>query len=250
MSLEIWLYTLASVLIVSLLSFIGILTLSIKTEKLKSILIYMISFSAGALFGGAFLHLLPEVVEQAGFGLNISLFVISGIAASFIVEKVIHWRHCHLPITKEHVHPFSIMNLFGDAVHNFLDGLIIGAAYLASIPVGIAATIAIILHEIPQEIADFGILLHGGFTKAKALFFNFLTALTAVLGAIIALIIGSHVEQLTTFILPFAAGGFIYIAGSDLIPELHKECKIEKSSLQFATFALGVLVMVTLLLLE
>ena len=248
--LSVWLYALGSVIIISLISFIGIVTLSIKADKLKNILIYMISFSAGALFGGAFLHLLPEAVEEAGFGLNISIYLISGIAALFIIEKVIHWRHCHLPITKEHVHPFSIMNLFGDGVHNFLDGLIIGAAYLASIPVGIATTIAIILHEIPQEIADFGILLHGGFTKAKALFFNFIVALTAVLGTILALLIGSRVENLTTFIIPFAAGGFIYIAGSDLIPELHKEVKIEKSLLQFASFVLGVGVMVMLLVIE
>ena len=248
--LEVWIYTLISVLIVSLLSFVGILTLSIKVDKLKKILLYMVSFSAGALFGDAFIHLLPEVVEETGFGLNISFYLMFGIGFSFIIEKFVHWRHCHLPITKTHVHPFAIMNLVGDGVHNFIDGLIIGASYLVSIPVGIATTLAVILHELPQEIGDFGVLLHGGFSKLKALFFNFITALTAILGAVVSLLISSYVENITTFLIPFAAGTFIYIAGSDLIPELHKEVEVKKSLLQFIAIVLGVVIMLALLLLE
>jgi len=245
--IEIWLYTLASVFIISLLSLIGIFTMSIKTEKLKSFLIYFVSFSAGALFGGAFLHLLPEIVGRVGFGLNISLSVLAGIIAFFLIEKVIHWNHCHMPITKNHVHPFSIMNLVGDAFHNFIDGLIIGASYLVSIPVGMAASIAVILHEIPQEISDFGVLLHGGFSKKKALLMNFFVALTAVLGAVVALVLGIYVENITTILIPFAAGGFIYVAGSDLIPELHKECATHKSITQMIFFVLGILIMYLLL---
>ncbi|MBC8500733.1 MAG: ZIP family metal transporter [Nanoarchaeota archaeon] len=247
---EVWLYSLISVIIVSLISFVGILTLSIKANKLKKILLYMVSFSAGGLFGDAFIHLLPEIIEEVGFSLNISLYAIFGIVFSFVVEKFIRWRHCHLPTTKEHQHPFAIMNLFGDAVHNFMDGLIIGASYLASIPVGIATTLAVVFHEIPQEIADFGVLLHGGFSKGKALFFNFMTALTAVIGAVAAIIISSYVQNVTYFLIPFAAGGFIYIAGSDLIPELHKEVKVKKSLIQITLFILGVGVMVLLLLLD
>ena len=144
------------------------------------------------------------------------------------------------------MHPYALMNLVGDGVHNFIDGLIIGASYLASIPIGIATTVAIVLHEIPQEIGDLGVLLHGGFSRNKALFFNFLIALFAVLGAIIALLLGSVVEGLTGFLLPFAAGSFIYIAGSDLIPELHKEVKASKSFIQFLIFLLGVGVMLGL----
>jgi len=248
--IDIWIYTLASVLIVSLISFVGLLTFSVKADKLKEILIYMVSFSAGALFGDAFIHLLPEAIEESGFGLNISIYVMFGIGFSFIIEKFIHWRHCHLPITKAHVHPFAMMNLVGDGVHNFIDGLIIGASYLASIPVGIATTIAVILHELPQEIGDFGVLLHGGFSKGKALFFNFITALTAILGAVISLVISSYVENITIFLIPFAAGTFIYIAGSDLIPELHKEVKVERSLMQLVAIILGVLIMLSLLLLE
>lgn len=246
---NIWLYSLVSVLIVSLISFVGILTLSINTKKLKKILLYMVSFSAGALFGDAFIHLLPEIIEEVGFGLNISIYVMFGIGFSFIIEKFIHWRHCHIT-SEEHVHPFALMNLFGDGVHNFIDGIIIGASYLVSIPVGIATTLAVIFHELPQEIGDFGVLLHGGFSKSKALFFNFITALTAVFGAVFALVLSSFVENITTFLIPFSAGTFIYIAGSDLIPELHKEVRVDKSLLQLIAIVLGVLVMLSLLLLE
>src|SRR3989338_9198941 len=198
--LNVWIYSIVSVIIVSLMSFVGVLTLSIKAENLKKILLYLVSFSAGALFGDAFIHLLPEIVEEAGFGLSISLYLMLGIGISFIIEKFIHWRHCHLPNSKEHVHPFAMMNLFGDAVHNFIDGLVIGASYLASIPVGIATTLAVIFHELPQEIGDFGVLLHGGFSKAKALFFNFVTALTAVFGAAISLLISPYVETIQHFL--------------------------------------------------
>ena len=200
-----WIYSLISVAIVSLISFAGVLTLSMKEEKLRKALLYMVSFSAGALFGDVFIHLLPEAVED-GFGLHVSISIIAGIGFSFLVEKIIHWRHCHMADSKDHIHPFAMMNLFGDGVHNFIDGLIIGSSYLASIPVGIATTIAVILHEIPQEIGDFGVLLHGGFSKSKAIFFNFATALTSVLGAAAALAIGSYTGQVTKFLIPFAAG--------------------------------------------
>jgi len=242
-----WFYTIGSVIIVSLLSFIGVLTLSIKHEKLEKFLIYLVSFSTGALFGGAFIHLIPEAVERTGFTSLLSLYILSGIIAFFVIEKFIHWRHCHIPTSKQHKHHLSIMNLVGDAFHNLLDGLIIGASYLASIPVGIATTLAVIFHEIPQEIGDFGVLLYGGFSKKKALFMNFITALTAVLGAVISLIIGNYTENLTLFLVPFAAGGFIYIAGSDLLPELHKECSSRISFLQLIFFIIGIAIMFLLL---
>ncbi len=244
-------YTLISVLIVSLISLVGVLTLSFKVHTLKRCLIYLVSFSAGALLGDVFIHLLPEIIGKNGFELNISLYILFGILFSFIVEKIINWRHCHHPTTKDHPHPFAIMNLVGDFFHNFLDGLIIGASYLASIPVGIATTIAVILHEIPQEIGDFGILLHGGFSKNKALFFNFVTALSAVLGAVLSFILAARVENSLSFLLPFAAGNFIYIAGADLIPELHKyEFTTKGSFLQLLAIILGIGIMIGLLFLE
>lgn len=244
-------YTLVSVLIVSLISLVGVLTLSLKASTLKKCLIYLVSFSAGALLGDVFIHLLPELIEESGFELSISIYILSGILFSFVIEKVINWRHCHHPTTKEHPHPFALMNLVGDFLHNFLDGLIIGASYLVSIPVGIATTIAVVLHEIPQEMGDFGILLHGGFSKNKALFLNFVTALSAVFGALVSLILTTRIENSLIFVIPFAAGNFIYIAGADLIPELHKyQFTTRGSILQLLTIILGILIMASLLLLE
>lgn len=254
-----WLYTIASVLVVSLLSLVGLAAISIKEDKLKKILIYLVSFSTGALLGDAFIHLLPEAVEEGGgMTLIISISVLAGILLAFVVEKFIHWHHCHHTHSQEclerhhhcQVQSFAKMNLIGDSAHNLIDGLIIGGSYLVSFPVGLATTLAVILHEIPQEIGDFGILLHGGYTKKRALFLNFITALAAVAGAIIALLAIQYIPHLTQFLIPFAAGGFIYIAGSDLMPEMHKETDSKKSLVQLVAFVLGILVMMLMLLME
>ena len=243
-----WSYTLLSILIVSLISLIGILTLGIKENKLKKILTYMIAFSAGTLLGDAFIHLIPEVVENQGFTLLISSYILIGMGFSFSIEKIIHWRHCHHPTNENHIHPLTTMNLIGDGVHNFIDGIIIAASYLISIPVGIATTIAVALHEIPQEISEYGVLIYGGYTKKKALLANFLIALTAFAGAILTLTLSTN--DLLIFLIPFAAGNFIYIATADLIPELHKIPQIKESIIQLILFTLGILVMAMLLILE
>jgi zinc and cadmium transporter len=203
------------------------------------------------LLGDAFLHLLPEAAEETGFGITTSLLIIVGILSSFAVEKFLQWRHCHIPTSREHPHSFAYMNLFGDAVHNLIDGLIIGGSYLASIPLGIATTIAVIFHEIPQELGDFSVLVYGGFQKKKALMFNFLTALTAIVGAIIAFVVGSAIGGFVPLLIPFAAGNFIYIAGSDLIPELRKDTpEPKKAASQMVSLVLGVVPMLLLLLIE
>ena len=245
---SIFLYTLGSVFLVSIMSFVGVFTLAMKTKHLEKILLFLVSFSAGALFGDTFIHLLPEAVNEFGFGLEVSLYLLLGIILFFIMEKFICWRHCHIPTSTHHPHPIATMNLIGDFVHNFIDGLVIAASYMASIPLGIATTIAVLLHEIPQEIGDFGILIHGGFSKKKAIMFNFLSALAAVLGALIALYIGITSEHMLSVLIPFAAGGFIYIAGSDLIPELHKETNPKKSIIQLLAMLLGIGVMMALVL--
>lgn len=248
--LQVWLYAIISVLIISVISLVGLFTLSIKSKLLKKILIYLVSFSAGAMFGGAFLHLFPEIVEKAGaLTLTITSFTLLGIVIFFALEKLILWHHCHIPLTEhEHVHSFAIMNLIGDGFHNLLDGLIIGASYLVSIPTGIAATVAVAFHEIPQEIGDFGVLIHGGFSRAKALGVNFLSALAAVVGAVIALTASIYIEHIEFFLVPIAIGGFIYIAGSDLIPELNKQSGFKNSILQLIAFIAGIAVMALLLL--
>ena len=254
-----WVYSIVSVLIVSLISMVGLTAISINHESLKKILIYLVSFSTGALLGDAFIHLLPEAIEESGgMTLTISLSVLIGILLAFVTEKFIHWHHCHHTHTPEclkthHTAPiqsFAKMNLVGDSAHNLIDGLIIGGSYLVSFPVGLATTLAVILHEIPQELGDFGILLYGGYSKKRALFLNFITALTALAGVILALLAAKYIPHLTQFLIPFAAGGFIYIAGSDLMPELHKETDSKKSFVQLVTFMLGILVMMAMLLIE
>lgn len=253
-------YALISVLFSSILSLIGVVTLFIRRSLLQHRLIYLVSFAAGALFGDAFIHLLPEAVEEiGGFTFAVSVPLLLGIILSFIVEKFVHWHHCHHLNHAGHKHhldhkqeksTLATMNLFGDAVHNFIDGLIIGASYLVSIPVGVATTIAVLLHELPQELGDFGILLHSGLSKMRALMYNFLVSTTAMLGVAIAFVLNIYMEGLTQFLLPLSAGVFIYIAGSDLIPELHHEIKLERSLIQLIMFVLGVIIMLGLLLLE
>jgi zinc and cadmium transporter len=240
------LYTLLSVIMVSLFSLVGVLFIFMRKKQLDKVLLFLVSLSAGSLFGGALLHLLPEIVEEAGFTLSISLSVLGGILIFFLIEKYVHWHHCHNPNCKEHKNHLAVMNLVGDGLHNFVDGLIIAGSYLISVPLGIATTIAVIFHEVPQEIGDFGVLLYSGFSKIKALFWNFLSALVAVFGAIVGLVLGSASEVFVQLIIPFAAGGFIYIAGSDLIPELHKECKLKDTILHVFALVLGMGLMVLL----
>ncbi len=244
--------TFLSVLLVSLVSFVGIFTLSMNSKKLTKYLIYVIGFSAGALLGDTFIHLLPELIEKSSFTLQTSVYILSGILIFFSLEKIILWRHCHLHITeKNHVHSFAYINLIGDALHNFLDGIIIAASYLISLPAGVATTIAVALHEIPQEIGDFGVLVRGGFSKSKALLLNFTSALFAIFGAAIALALTKSIENLELVLIPIAAGGFIYIAGSDLIPEIHKDSdKISKSIFQLLAILAGITVMFLLTFLE
>lgn len=245
--MQIWLYTISSVIVVSLISLIGIFVIPFDKEKLNKVLIYFVSFSAGTLLGDAFIHLIPEAYKKSGIYLSVSLYILSGIVAFFILEKFIHWRHCHIIASKSHPHPFSYVILAGDAVHNFIDGLIIGASFIVSISIGIATTTAIIFHEIPHELGNFCSLVYGGFSKSKALFYNFITALSAIFGALIVLMITNQESGLTNFLVPFAAGGFIYVASADFIPELHKHTEIKKSFWQLVTFVLGIGLMMLLL---
>ena len=170
---NVWLYTLASVFIVSLISLIGIFTITLGTNILKKILLFLVSFSAGALLGDTFIHLIPEMAES-GFTIKTSACILSGIILFFIIEKFLHWRHCHIPTSKQHPHPLAAVNLVGDGLHNFIDGTLIAGSYLVSVPLGISTTIAVILHEIPQEMGDFGVLLYAGVRRFRALFYNFL----------------------------------------------------------------------------
>ena len=225
-------YTLISVIAISLISFIGALALMFKRDFLHKSIFILVSLAVGALLGDVFVHIIPEVYENMGDPTTISFLIIGGILIFFIPEKVLHWHHHTLEHAEEHAHPVGKMVLMGDGVHNFIDGLMVAASYMVSIEVGIATTIAVILHEIPQEIG------------------NFLSALTAIAGAALALVFGSVTEEFALWLLPITAGGFIYIALSDLIPELHKEQRAGQGIIQVIAIVVGVASMAVLLALE
>ena len=229
---------LIAVLIVSLVSVLGIL-IFFRKKTLNKILFYLVSFAAGTLLGAAFLDLLPEALE-GGFKKSVPVFILIGILSFFVLEKFLHWHHHHAGHKHEEVHGFTYLNIVGDAIHNFLDGAVIAISFMNSTALGIVATIAIIAHEIPQEIADFSILIYGGFSKAKALVYNFMTALTAVIGALTAYFYSSAIQNSSIFLTSFAVGGFVYIASTDLIPEIQKEKDLKKSLVQLVLLALGI----------
>jgi zinc and cadmium transporter len=248
--MQIWAFAMGSVLAVSALSFAGAAALLWERAKIERSLLFLVSFAVGSLFGAAFLHLLPEAFARLGGGSRTPFLVIAGLLAFFALEKFIRWRHCHVPAEEGHVHPMAVMNLVGDAAHNLVDGVLIGAAYGASVPAGLATTLAVMLHEIPQEIGDLGVLLRGGFPARRALLFNFFSSLAAFAGAAFSLVLGPRIDGYAAAMLPLTAGGFLYVAGSDLIPELHHEVEASRSLVQMAAIVLGVAVMAALLALE
>jgi zinc and cadmium transporter len=225
---------LVSTVLVSVISIIGILFLALKEKLLSKILLMLVSFASGSLLGGAFLHLIPESLST--YDESIFIAILIGIVVFFLLEKSL-WRHCH---DREcSVHTFAYLNMFGDGIHNFIDGLIIAASFIAGTPLGVAATLAVIAHELPQEIGDFGILVYGGFSRTKALFYNFLTAITAIVGAAFMYFFSAFIPSLP-YLLAFAAGSFIYIATTDLIPELHKERSPARSLAEFVLLSVGI----------
>jgi zinc and cadmium transporter len=230
-------WILASTLLVSLISLVGIFTLAIKDNLLYKILFCLIGFSAGALIGSAFLHILPEALEKTN-SLNVFYCLILGIILFFLMERYLHWRHCH--DKNCHIHSFTYLNLFGEAFHNFIDGIAIAASFIISIKLGVVTTLAIILHEIPKELGNFAVLVYGGFSRKKALLYNFISALMAMFGALTGYFISDLAHGFSDFIMPLTAGGFIYIAMSDLIPEVHKESNQRRATWAFIAFLSGI----------
>lgn len=248
-------YAILSVILVSVVAILAIIPFLFKKKIPSSHLLALLSLSVGTLLGGVFIHFLPEIAEE-GYTLNSALIILSGFLIFFILERFIHWHHRHKEIDgcEENVHGHAYhlapLNLLGDGMHNFLDGLVIAGSYVVSIPLGIAATISIICHEIPQEVADFGVLLYSGWSKTKAVLFNFLSAAAAILGVIVGLVLAGRTANFTHFIIPFAAGTFIYIAGSSLVPELHHHCRMKDTILHLLAIAVGVLIMIAITFLE
>lgn len=217
-------WIIVSGLLMSMIALIGSLTLFLKAKVLKKILLPLVALSAGSLLGGAFFHMLPEAIEKGGNRLSLYVWLVFGFVLFFILEQFLHWQHSHRRDWQQDLsqasskRPFIYMILIADGLHNFLGGLAIGGAFIMDIRLGWTAWLAAAAHEIPQELGDFAVLLHGGFHKRKALFFNFLSGLSFLLGGLLAYFISFEMD--ITFLVPLAAGNFIYIAAADLIPEI------------------------------
>jgi zinc and cadmium transporter len=249
MSGAVWGQSLAAVVGVSALSLIGAVGLVLNRDTLQKVLFVVVAFAAGALLGDAFFHLIPEIAEsKAGFDPVSSTALLTGVLVLFVLEKVMHWHHAHFP-NEEVLHPIAVTNLVGDGLHNFIDGAIVAASFAVSVQLGVATTIAVAVHEIPQEIGDFGILLHAGLKPRRALLLNFISALAAVAGAVVVLIFAS-ITGIERLLVPFSAGSFIYIASTDLLPDLHKEPEPGRSAVQLVGLVAGAAAMAALLLFE
>lgn len=244
-----WAWTLGSVALVSLLSLSGAATLLISEARFRKIVLVLVSFAAGALLADAFLHLIPELAEEYGLDTGLSLLILGGLGSFFVIEKFLRWHHAHFA-TEDVIHPVAVTNLVGDSIHNFIDGALIAGAFLADTRLGVGTTIAVALHEIPQEIGDLGILVHAGMTRKRALVMNLFTAMWAIAGAVLALLVADAFAELEKVLLAMTAGGFIYIAGANLIPELQRETKISVAFTQLFGIGGGVALMAALTLLE
>jgi zinc and cadmium transporter len=239
---------LLSVGAVSLVSFAGASVLALGPERLRSVLPALVALAAGALLGDAFLHLLPEAVDHAGgFTTTVAWGTLGGLLGFFLIEQVIHWHHHGEDIEPGagHVHHVAWMNLLGDMIHNFVDGMLIAGTWLVGPEAGLATTVAVAFHEVPQEFGDFGVLLHAGFTPRRALFLNFVSACAAIVGAVLVLLLESD-AGLGELLTPIAAGGFLYVACADLVPELRARARGKALIGVGAALALGVVVIALL----
>jgi len=227
---------------------VGIYALSLKEKTLHSILLILVAFSAGSILGAAYFDLLPEAIELFEEKSVVFIYITFGFVLFFFLERFIYWYHGHGHEADISVKTaeraankgFAYLNLIGDGIHNFVDGMVIAASFLIGFSVGLATTVAVIFHELPQEMGDYGILVYAGFKRRRALFLNFVVALAVILGGISAVFFIETVEALSGLLIAFSAGGFIYLASSELIPKLHEEKSFKKSVVQFVMFILGI----------
>ncbi|MDP3727115.1 MAG: ZIP family metal transporter [bacterium] len=226
----------------SIVSFSGVFFVLMRESVARWVAHRMLGFAIGALIGVAFFDIIPEAIEalgeRAAFG-----YVALGIMIFFAAEKALRWYHHHHGGHESEIRPFATLVLFGDAIHNFIDGIALAVSFLVSVPLGIATTVAVLLHEVPQEIADFGVLIRGGYRRRSALWFNFLISLTTIAGALVGYAAGSALTWLLPYLLAIIGGNFLYIAMSDLIPETHEETGFGHLLAQLVLMAAGVTLM-------
>jgi len=235
------LYIILGTLLIACGALIGIFTVGINERRIHNNLLYLVALSSGTMLGGAFIHLLPEAANILSIE-SIAIVMMFTVIIYLLIEKILHWRHCHDGENCT-IHTFGTLNLIGDGIHNFIDGIVIAAAFVTDYRIGLTTLIAMAAHEIPQEIGDFGVLLHAGFNKRKALLWNFVIALTAVVGGIVGWLTISSYGDITPYLLPIAAGGFIYIAVSDLLPELRQQEDLKTFFGHFFCLLIGVGIM-------
>lgn len=250
----IFFYIFLSTVLIALVSLVGVIIFTLtKRQPNKSILI-LVALSAGAMFGNAVFHLIPETIElsETGpFSLFTSLLILTlAFVLSFQFEQWFSWHHCHNTDHCEAKQPYGHLVLLSDIIHNFIDGIIIATAFILSPSVGIFTTTAIVLHEIPQELGDYAVLLHSGWDKKMAVLANFAVAFTVVAGGVAGYFLTQSTEIAVPFLVPFAAGSFLYIATSDLIPELKHQTNAKEISLHSFIFLLALAFMIAATFLE
>ena len=214
----------------------GSLMLLLKQSALDRIIVPMVAFAAGSLLGGAFFYMLPSAAERIADPARLYAWTLAGFTVFFALEQILHWHHCRRA-SSDCRQPLTYLILFGDALHNFLGGLGVAGVFLIDVRLGIAAWIAAAAHELPQELGDFAVLIHGGWDPKKALLFNVLSGLTFLIGGLVAWLASATMD--VSFLVPFAAGNFIYIGASDLVPEVNKHRSFAKNVISFGCFIAG-----------
>jgi zinc and cadmium transporter len=256
---EAWVWALASVIFVSLLSLVGVLGLAFRRVNSHGVMLFLVALAAGTLLGDSLLHIIPEAAAaRGGITASMGALILAGFVVLFILEAGLRWRHSHAERLDDHGHdhahghvePFGWLNLIGDGVHNLIDGAVIAAAYMVDVHVGLATTVAVAMHEIPQELGDFAVLVKAGMTPAKALLFNLASAGIALVGAGLVWVSGLSAEQLESVALPLIAGAFLYIAAADLVPELHHHSRGREVGAIMVALFLGIALMALLLQVE
>ena len=233
-------WIIGSSLLMSAIALVGSVTLVLKEQTLQRILLPLVALAAGSLIGGAFFHMIPAGLEQYGNNTAFYVWILAGFSAFFALEQLLHWHHCHRA-SASCKKPLTYLILIGDGLHNFIGGLAIAGTFIADIRIGIMAWLAAAAHEIPQELGDFGVLVHGGWEKRKALLFNVLSALTFLLGGLLTYVASFNFD--IAFLIPFAAGNFIYIGASDLVPEVKEHEDVGANTINFGAFLIGIALM-------
>jgi zinc and cadmium transporter len=235
-----FLWILGSGILMSLIALVGSLTLLLDPRTLQKLLLPLVALAAGSLIGGAVFHMLPASLEAIAREMDVWLMFVLRFALFMALEQFLHWHHCQRADTvcKK---PLGYLILFGDALHNFIGGLAIASTFLIDVRLGITAWVAAAAHEIPQELGDFGVLLHGGWSRAQTLLFNLLSALTFLIGGLVTYALSFAVD--VSYLIPFAAGNFVYIAAADLVPEVNKHPSLMANAVHFVVFLFGAALM-------